>query len=42
MINEILNEINILTDTYNNGNDININKLVDLFIINQITNKKSN
>ena len=42
MINEILDEINVLTDTYNSGKDININNLVSLFIINQITNKKSN
>lgn len=42
IINEILDEINSLTDEYDSGKNININKLVDLFIINQITNKKSN
>ena len=41
MINEILKEIEILTETYNSGKDIDINNLSDLFIINQITNKKS-
>ena len=41
MINEILKEIETLTETYNSGQDIDINNLSDLFIINQITNKKS-
>lgn len=42
MINDILDEINNLTKDNNEGKDINVKKLVNLFIINQITNKKSN
>ena len=42
MIKSILNEIESITNLYNSGEDININKLVDLFITNQLTNKKSN
>ena len=42
MIKEILREIELLTNTYNSGQDISINKLIDLFITNQLTNKKSN
>ena len=42
MIEDILKEIDKLTYTYNEGEDINIDSLIDLFIINQLTNKKSN
>ena len=42
IINEILDEIDSITNKYNNSEDIDINKLVSLFIVNQITNKKSN
>ena len=37
MIKDILDEINKLTETYNSGKDINLNRLSSLFIINQIT-----
>lgn len=42
MINDIVDEIDNLTKDNNEGKDINVKKLVNLFIINQITNKKSN
>ena len=37
MIKNILDEINKLTETYNSGKDINMDKLRGLFITNQIT-----
>ncbi len=42
MINDILTEIDNLTTIYNSGKEIDIKELTNLFIINQITNKKSN
>ena len=42
MIKNILNEIESITNLYNSGEEININLLVNLFITNQLTNKKSN
>lgn len=42
MIDDILKKIDDLTITYNSGNEIDIKELTNLFISNQITNKKSN
>lgn len=40
IIKEILEEIDNITSIYNSGSDIDIKKLTDLFLVNQLTNNE--